>query len=251
MTGGLEGKVALITGGGTGIGRATALSFAAAGARVVIAGRRLEPLRSTCAEAPEHISYLQLDIADWDAQDRTLDALMDRHGRLDILVNNAAMSVCKPFVEHSIEEIARITHTNFTSTAVLTRKAVPHIITARGTIINVSSAAGKYTGMPPDQLSLYGAGKAGINHLTRLLATELGEQGVRVNAVSPGLTETEIAAEAFANPEFVEYLVGRTPLGRAGQPEDVARVIHFLASDEAGWVTGQVVDATGGYCLAL
>ena len=248
---GLENKVAFITGGGTGIGRATALKLAAQGCKVVIAGRREEPLVATARESPEKMSYVQLDVSDWQAQDAALTTVIERHGRLDLLINNAAMSVCKPFVDHSIEEIAAVTNVNLTSTAVLTRKAVKHIIESRGDIINVSSAAGKYTGMPPDLLSIYGASKAGLNHFTRLLATELGQHGVRVNAISPGFTDTEIAAEAFAKPELVNMLVARTPLGRAGKPDDIAKVICFLASSEAGWVTGQIVDATGGYCLTL
>ncbi|MEM1156444.1 MAG: SDR family oxidoreductase [Pseudomonadota bacterium] len=247
----LDGKVAFITGGGTGIGRATAMMLVEQGSKVVIAGRREAPLAATVAESPDNMSYVQLDLADWDAQQHALDTVLERHGRLDILINNAAMSICKPFADHSVEDIASVTNLNLTSTAVLTHKALEHIIKFQGNIINVSSAAGKYTGMPPQLLSCYGASKAGLNHFTRLLATELGPQGVRVNAVSPGFTDTEIAADAFSNPELVEAVVSVTPLGRAGQPEDVARVICFLASGEAQWVTGQIVDATGGYCLAL
>lgn len=246
-----DDKVAFVTGGGTGIGRATAERLATSGCKVIVAGRREEPLHNLSALHPDRISYVQLDLADWAAHDRALATVLERHGRLDILVNNAAMSVCKPFVDHNMGEIADVIHVNLTSTAVFTHKAVPHIIATRGNIVNVSSAAGKYTGMPPQMLSAYGASKAGLNHLTRLLATELGGQGVRVNAVSPGFTDTEISAAAFANSAIVDYCVGITPLGRTGQPDDVARVICFLASEDARWVTGQIVDATGGYALAL
>ena len=106
-------------------------------------------------------------------------------------------------------------------------------------------------GMPPQNLSAYGSSKAGLNHLTRLLAAELGPMGIRVNSVSPGTTMTEIAEKVFENKELVQANIAATPLGRVGMPIDIAKVICYLASDEADWVTGQIVDATGGYHMAL
>lgn len=251
MTGIFDGKVALITGGGTGIGKATALRMVERGGRVVVTGRREEPLKALAAEAPDRISYISSDLADWSTHDAAIAHSLDRFGRLDILVNNAALAVWKPFMEHSPEEIGRVLHVNLVSTAVLTQKAVPHLAAAKGNVVNISSAAGKYTGMPPQNLSAYGSSKAGLNHLTRLLAAELGPMGIRVNSVSPGTTMTEIAEKVFENKELVQANIAATPLGRVGMPIDIAKVICYLASEEADWVTGQIVDATGGYHMAL
>jgi meso-butanediol dehydrogenase/(S,S)-butanediol dehydrogenase/diacetyl reductase len=245
-----DGKIALITGGGTGIGKATAARIASRGGYVVVAGRRQGPLQETAAAVPERISYVQLDVADRSAQDRALATVIERHGQLDILINNAGTTTTGLFADHTIAEIDANITVNLTSAAVLISKALPHLIKTKGTIVNVSSAAAGYTGMPPGRLAVYAAAKAGLNHLTRVLATEFGAYGIRVNAVAPGLTDTEIAASAFADQSIIDYCVGITPLGRVGQPEDVAKVICFCASEEAAWVTGQVIDASGGYWLS-
>lgn len=249
--GSLEGKVSLVTGGGTGIGRAVAERFAREGARVMVAGRRLGPLEECVAFDPERIAAVRMDLGEAGDRERALDATLKRFGKLDILVNNAAASVCKPFLDHTAEEIQRVIHVNLVSTALLLSSALPHVIAQRGVVVNVGSAAAHYTAMPGAMLSAYAASKAGLDQLTRVLAVELGALGVRVNGVAPGFTDTEIAAEAFAIPEVVAAQVAATPLGRVGQPDDVARVVHFLASDEAKWVTGQIIDATGGYWMSI
>jgi NAD(P)-dependent dehydrogenase (short-subunit alcohol dehydrogenase family) len=245
-----EGRVALVTGGGTGIGRAIAERLADAGCKVVIAGRREARLVEVARERPDSISHVVMDLGNWNDHDKALTTVVERHGRLDILVNNAAISSVKPFIDLSREEIASNIHINLTSTALLMHSALPYLIKTKGNIVNVSSANGRYCGMPYTQTSAYSAAKAGINHLTRILATEVGQHGVRVNAVAPGLTDTEMAATAFANPDFMKALVAVTPLGRAGMPDDVAKVVCFMASDEAAWVTGQLVDASGGFAMA-
>jgi 3-oxoacyl-[acyl-carrier protein] reductase len=208
-------------------------------------------LQAVAATAPERISYVVLDVGDWAAHEAAIGTVIERHGRLDILINNAAHSVNKPFLEHTAEDFQRVIHVNLTSVAVLTQKATRFIAAHEGNIINVSSAAGKYTGMPPQMLAAYSASKAGLNQLTRILATELGPFGIRVNAVSPGVTDTEICAGVFADQALIDRCIAATPLGRTAVPDDIAEVICYLASEQAGWVTGQIVDATGGYHLAL
>jgi NAD(P)-dependent dehydrogenase (short-subunit alcohol dehydrogenase family) len=244
-----SGKVALVTGGGTGIGRATAERIASLGGQVVIAGRREEPLRNVVSRHPSAISHVVMDQGERDSQTRALDAVRQRHGRLDILVNNAAIQTTKLFIDHEEDEIARLIHVNLTSTTILIHKALPLLIASKGNIVNVTSAGGRYCGVPSGQISVYSASKAGLNHLTRVLASELGAHGVRVNAVAPGLTDTEIAAEAFANDATLAYCKSITALGRAGTPDEVARAICFMASEDGGWVTGQVLDASGGFWL--
>lgn len=246
----MERKVALITGGGTGIGRATAERLAAQGCAVVVAGRREGPLQVAAASAPDLISYVKMDLANEDDQDEAIATVIARHGRLDMLVNNAATQKTGLFVDHSRDDIISNVHVNLTSTMLLTHKAIPHLIKVKGSIVMVSSAAARYQGMPPAQLSAYSASKAGLNQFTKVIATELGPQGVRVNAVAPGFTDTEIAAEGFSNKDLVDYIISITPLRRTANPDDVASVVVWLLGEDAGWVTGQIVDATGGLWLA-
>lgn len=244
-----DGKVAFITGGGTGIGRATAERIVSSGGKVVIAGRREQPLVEMVSRHPGNASHVVMDLADWQSQANALDAVMDRHGRLDILVNNAAIQITKSFSDHEEQEIAAVVNVNLTSTAVLIHKTLPYLKASKGNIVNVSSAGGRYCGVPSGMISAYSASKAGLNHLTRVLASELGAHHVRVNAVAPGLTNTEIAASALGNPQILEFCKSITALGRIGEPDDVAKVVCFLASEQAGWVTGQLIDATGGFWL--
>ena len=250
MAGDLAGKSALITGGGTGIGKATALRFADAGCNVLICGRRTAPLMETSEKDPEKISFIQADVGNDAERHAALDAAIERHGRLDVLVNNAATETTAPFADHTQEQIERLLRINLLAPMMLIHEALPHLTESKGCVVNVSSAAARYQGMPPANLAPYASTKAGLNQLSRVLATELGPSGIRVNVVSPGLTDTEIAAEAVNNPKFLAGLKAITPLGRVGTADDIARVIFFLASDEARWVTGQVIDASGGFWLA-
>lgn len=245
----LDGKTALITGGGTGIGRATAELLAAAGCRVLIGGRREAPLRSVSESSAGMITWERMDVAQATDRSRTLAAARNAFGRLDILINNAGASVTANFDAQSPDQIRMQIEVNLVAPMLLVHEALP-LFPGGGSIVNVTSAGGRYQGMPPAGMSAYAPSKAGPNQFTRVLATELGPKGIRVNAVAPGLTDTEIAAEAVNNEALVPELVAITPLGRVGQPIDVARVILFLVSDAAAWVTGQVVDASGGFWLA-
>lgn len=246
---GLDGKTALITGGGTGIGRATAELLAAAGCRVLIGGRREEPLRSVADSSGGMIAWERMDVAQAADRARALEAARSTFGRLDILINNAAASVTADFDAQDPEQIREQVEVNLVAPMLLVHEALP-LLRRGGSIVNVTSAGARYQGMPPAGMAPYAASKAGLNQLTRVLATELGPRNIRVNAVAPGLTDTEIAAEAVSNEVHAAALVQITPLGRVGQPVDVARVIVFLASDAAAWVTGQVVDASGGFWLS-
>jgi NAD(P)-dependent dehydrogenase (short-subunit alcohol dehydrogenase family) len=246
----LDDKVALITGAGTGIGRATAELFAAEGAKVVIAARRESKLAEVAATAPDRISMVRMDLADRQDRLRALDAVIERHGRLDALINNAANQLWKPFLEQTEDEIDAVIDTNLISTAKLIRAAVPHLRQSRGSIVNVSSTASRFAPVPSQNLTTYSASKAGLNMLTRTLASELGPLGIRVNAVAPGLTYGEQASVTLDRTELHPLLTGMTALGRIGQPIDVAQVILFMISAQAEWVTGQVLDASGGWQIS-
>ena len=144
----LEGKVALITGAGTGIGKGTALMFAEHGAQVVIAARREGPLQDVCALAPDRISYVQMDLTSHDDRGNALQAVIDRHGKLDVLVSNAGAQLWKTFAETTDEEIETIFHTNLSSTTRFIKQALPHLEASRGNIVIVSSTASRYTLVP-------------------------------------------------------------------------------------------------------
>lgn len=246
----LEGKVALITGAGTGIGQGIAKLFAAEGASVVIAARREEKLRETVALDPERISLVRMDLTDRADRVAAVGAVIERHGRLDLLVNNAGCQISKPFAEQSEDEIAEVFETNLISTAQLIHAALPHIRSVKGNIVNISSTAGRYTQFPSSGMTMYSATRGGMNQLTRSLATELGPMGVRINAVAPGLTVGEVSgATLLSDPAMLSTLEGMTPLGRIGQPEDIAKAVLYLASDDAEWVTGQILDASGGWWI--
>ncbi len=247
----LEGKVALVSGAGTGIGRGIAEAFAAQGAKVVIAARREAPLREVCEAAGGAISHVLMDLASHADRAAALETVSERHGRLDILVNNAAFQLWKPFVETSDEEIDELFYTNVASTTRFIKQALPYLQKSGGNIVNISSTAGRYTGVPSELLSVYSASKAALNQLTRALAPELGPMGIRINAVAPGVTVGEYAMEALSSvPGRLEALIERTSLGRVGEPADIAKTVLFLASEQASWVTGQVIDASGGWQIA-
>lgn len=246
----LGGKVALVTGAGTGIGQGIAKLFAAEGASVVIAARREEKLRETVAIDPERISLVRMDLTDSQDRIRAVATVLERHGRFDVLVNNAGCQISKPFAEQSEEEIAEVFDTNLISTAQLISKALPHIREVKGNIVNISSTAGRFTQFPSSGMTMYSATRGGMNQMTRSLATEFGPMGVRINAVAPGLTVGEVSgATLLADPALLSTLEGMTPLGRIGQPEDIAKAVLYLASDDAEWVTGQILDSSGGWWM--
>lgn len=237
--------VVLITGGGTGIGRGIALAFREAGAEVVVVGRREEPLKSLAAE-DEGIAYTTADVTDSAQVRAAVEFTVERFGRLDVLVNNAGVFAGKALVETSDAEIAQVLAVNVGGVLATTREALPELTKTRGSIVNLSSvvATGVSAGM-----AVYSASKAAVEHLTRVLAVEVGPTGVRVNAVAPGLTRSEMAAPLIEDEGTYAALVGQTPLGRLGEPDDVAQAVVFLASDRARWVTGQILAASGGLML--
>ena len=249
----LEGRVALVTGAGTGIGKGIAKMFAEEGAQVVIAARREGPLQETCKLAPDAISYVRMDLTSHDDRANALQTVIDRHGKLDVLVSNAGMQLWKTFDDTTDEEIDEMYMTNLAATARLFKQALPLLEESKGNIVIISSTASRYTVVPSQKLSVYGASKAGLNHLTRTLAPELGLKGIRINAVAPGLTRGEYSGESLdleADETTAAWIRSVTPLGRIGEPEDIAHTVTWFASNRAAWLTGQVIDASGGWQIS-
>ncbi|MFJ8476660.1 SDR family NAD(P)-dependent oxidoreductase [Kitasatospora sp. NPDC094011] len=246
------GRVVVVTGAGTGIGRETARAFAAEGARVVAVGRRAEPLAETAAAHPGLIGPLVADVTGPDAPERIVGAALDRYGRLDVLVNNAGIvhsgQRVGSYQRAGMEELLA---TNLTAPVLLGQAAVPALAESRGVLVNVSTAVGQ-RGWPTN--SLYAAGKAALETITRSWAVELAPHGIRVVAVAPGAIDTPITEHSGYSPEqraaVRDWQLAHTPLGRIGRPEEVAWAITRLASSQASFVTGVVLSVDGGALVA-
>lgn len=247
----LDGKIALVTGGGTGIGRAIATAFAAAGARVVVAGRREGVIR----EAVEAIQKggaaygVVGDVTSSEDRLRMLAAAEAEYGGLDVLVNNAgAVARMGALVETTEEDWRRTLEVNFLAPVLFAREALPLLRARRGSILNISTGASLN---PVRNFGAYGAAKAGLNHASQVLALEAAPE-VRVNVICPGGVDTPIF-ETFLGPkrapEIKRMYAEITPLGRIGRPEDIAKAALFLASDAAEFITGAVLTVDGGLNL--
>ncbi|BAC71259.1 putative ketoreductase [Streptomyces avermitilis MA-4680 = NBRC 14893] len=242
-------RTVLITGAGTGIGRATARAFAAEGARVVAVGRREAPLAET-TEGHPGITPLPADVTAEDAPARIIDTVLDTHGRLDVLVNNAAIVGTESLATYTRTSIEPLLATNLIAPVLLTQAALPALTESRGVIVNVSTSVGQRA-WPGN--SLYAATKTALELLTRSWAVELAPRGIRVSAVAPGAIATPIGRHSGFTPEqsaaIREWQLAHTPLGRIGRPEEVAWAITRLAAPDASFVTGVVLPVDGGAVL--
>lgn len=248
----LRGRVAIVTGGGEGIGQATAHLLARCGADVVIAGRTEATLLQTAREIADATGRQCLGVAtdarDEDQVKRLVARTIEVFGRLDILVNCVGWSTHGPMSTMSTETWKGDFELNIDTSFFCAREAAQHFLAqGSGSIVNVSSVAGSdgVTG-----LGAYSSAKAALQMFTRVAAAEWGPQGVRVNCVAPGLIATDNAMKAFAAAKLdLEAICGRFPLRRAGTPEDVANAIVFLASDAAAYITGVTLLVNGGPTL--
>jgi NAD(P)-dependent dehydrogenase (short-subunit alcohol dehydrogenase family) len=244
----VEGKVALVTGASGGIGRATAVALAAEGARLVL-GDVADLLKTAQAvfEAGDlPAATVRLDVTSRADAEAAVARAIEQYGRLDILVNNAGVGKPAPLAEVTDDLWDWMIDVNLKGPFICARAAAPHL--GRGSaIVNVASLAGRASS--PVMACAYSASKAGLLGLTRHLAKELGPRGIRVTAVNPGVVMTSLVANNFPE-EQLARTIETIPLGRPSQPEEVASVIVFLASDDAGYVTGASLDANGGIFMA-
>ena len=239
-----EGKVVIVTGAGTGIGQGTARRFLKEGAFVVLNGRREHKLQETIAGFDPSKSLIHAgDVSDEQYVKRLVQDTVGKFGKLDVLVNNAAMAIFGPFAKTTTADWRKTMTTDLDSVYFGCREALPHLLKTRGCIINVSSASG----MGGDWgLGAYNAAKGGVTNFTRSLALEYGSRGVRVNAVAPSLTSTDATAELEKSEALMTAFRERLPIGRAATPDDVAGVIAFLASEDAVFVNGVILPVDGG-----
>lgn len=251
----LAGKLALITGGGSGIGFAIARCMVAAGATVVITGRREQPLREaiatlTAAQAGASAHYLVNDVTERSLLDGLVDEIERTYGPIDCLVNNAGINLKKPALEVTDADFDRIVHTNLHSVFSLTRAcAGPMLKRGRGSIIMISSMAAYY-GI--DRVVAYAASKSAVEGMVKVLASEFSGQGVRVNALAPGFIETAMSKTAMGgDPDRFARAMRRTPMGKFGQPEDIGWAAVFLASDAARYITGVSLPVDGGNSIGF
>lgn len=246
IAGMLEGKTAIVTGGTRGIGYAIVSRFLEAGAKVALFGSRQETVDKALAKMKEEkpdatVMGLYPALGDFEETDQAIQTVNETFGQVDILVNNAGISAREPLYEYNPEEFEKIMTLNVNATFHCA-KAAAAIMKQQGggSIINMSSMVSIY-GQPAG--CGYPASKFAVNGLTKSLARELGKDGIRVNAVAPGVTRTDMVAAL--PPETVQRISSTIPLGRVGEPEEIANVVLFLASDLASYVTGAVVSVDG------
>lgn len=243
-------KVVIVTGSGRGIGKAIALAFATEGADVVVNVSRSIDEMSEVVREIEALGRKALgivaDVSKWSGAENLIKGAINHFGKVDIIVNNAGIARPAMCYKMSEEDWNAVIEVNLKGTFNCIRVIAPHMIRRRkGKIINVSSIAGR-DGMIGN--INYSASKAGINGITRTAAKELGRYGINVNAVAPGLIETQMT-KWLKQPKFRDKYLPRIPLGRFGKPEDVASLVLFLASDESNYINGQIIAVDGGMTM--
>ena len=247
MTGRLQDKVAIITGGATGIGRAASLLFARQGAQVAVADRNAPESRKTVAMVNEmggDAFFVETDVSKAAQVSNMVEQTVQRFGKLDVLVNNAGVLIRTPPLAEVSELVWDLTlNTNLRGVFLCTKYAIPHMIGSGGAIVNVSSGAGLN---PTPHAVPYGVSKAGVIQITLTTSAQYAPQGVRCNVIVPGSVDTPQAWGSTGSAEEFERISSRNALGRVGTPQDIANLMLFLASEESSYITGAAFKIDGG-----
>ncbi|NBD39000.1 MAG: glucose 1-dehydrogenase [Verrucomicrobia bacterium] len=249
---GLHGKTALVTGGYRGLGLAISIGLASAGARVVLNGRSREAVEEQAeklrAEGLE-IESAVFDITDEEQVEEAVKRLAQRHGNIDILVNNAGVQRRHPLASMPLAEFKAVLDVNLTAAFLVARSVVEGMhAQGSGKIINICSLM---SDLARPTTGNYAAAKGGLRMLTRSMAGEWASEGIQVNAIAPGYFETEMTKKLKEDPQFNEWICGRTPAGRWGQPSELAGLAVFLASPASSYINGQMVFADGGLTAVI
>jgi NAD(P)-dependent dehydrogenase (short-subunit alcohol dehydrogenase family) len=246
----MDRKVAIVTGGNSGLGYATAKKFCDNGIKTYVIGRTQDRTEKACSEMGINAVPLIFDLTKLEEIPAMVDGIFKKEGHIDILVNNAGINMKKDFTEVTDEEFETILHTNLFSVFAISREVVKKMkTTGGGSIVNISSMAAQY-GMP--KVVAYSASKTAIEGMTRAMAVDLAPYHIRTNCIAPGFIKTKMTAKALdSDPARKEKVFSRTPMGKMGQPEDIADAIFFMCSTEAKFITGTVLPVDGGNSIGF
>jgi len=243
----LSGKVAIVTGGGRGIGKAIALGLAGAGAKVVICSRTQKEIEEAAGEISRlggKALPLVVDLTANDQLENLVNTTVKEFGRIDILVNNAARSFLRSLLDLREDGWDKVFNTNVKSVWLLSRLVAKKMLEQKsGRIINITTVGAEKAELG---MAAYGCSKAALKMLTRCMAREWAQYGINVNAVGPGLTRTDFSKPIWSNPEVAKHVAMAIPKGRLAEPEEIVGAVLFLASDAAGFITGQSIYVDGG-----
>ncbi|WP_318342896.1 SDR family NAD(P)-dependent oxidoreductase [Flagellimonas baculiformis] len=246
----MDKKIAIVTGGNSGLGFATAKKFCENGLKTYILGRNKEKTEEACAEIGKLAVPIIVDLTHLNKIPALIDEIFQKEGQIDILVNNAGINMKKDFVDVTDSEFEQVVQTNLFSVFAISREVVKKMKEKNGgSIINISSMAAQY-GLP--KVIAYSASKTAIEGMTRAMAVELAEYGIRVNCIAPGFIKTKMTAKALnSDPARKDKVFSRTPMGKMGLPEDIADAAYFFASNESKFVTGTVLPVDGGNSIGF